>query len=154
LDRDTSAATLALTRVGSVMGTPQYMSPEQCCGETLDPRSDIYSLGVIVYQALAGTAPFTGDMNALIRQHCDQAPPPLRDKRNDLPWEVAELVAQALPKRPEDRPATAEAFAKAFRATAEGEAQILREAKAAYYTSQRTFFRLSVCLYLPCVLLS
>jgi serine/threonine protein kinase len=154
LDRETSAATMALTRVGSVMGTPLYMSPEQCVGDALDPRSDIYSLGVIVYQALAGAAPFTGDMNTLIHKHCDEAPPSLRDKRGDLPIAVAELVTQALAKRPEDRPVTAEAFAKAFRATAEGEAQILREAKSAYYTSQRTFFRLSVCIYLPCLIVS
>ena len=59
-DALSTAATAGLTRVGAILGTPLYMSPEQCRGESLDARSDIYSLGIITYQMLAGSPPFTG----------------------------------------------------------------------------------------------
>ncbi|HKQ04218.1 MAG TPA: protein kinase [Blastocatellia bacterium] len=152
LSNDTSSADI--TRAGSIMGTPVYMSPEQCRSEALDARSDIYSLGVIVYQALAGEAPFKGDMTALMRKHCEETPPPLQDKRPDVPASVAGLVMTTLAKNPAERPPNAEALASAFRATAEGEAQILRAAKAHYYTAQRIFFLLSLLVYGPFALLS
>ena len=144
-----SSSAVDITRVGSVLGTPLYMSPEQCRGEALDSRSDIYSLGVIVFQMLAGATPFSGHMTELIAKHCDEPPPSLKDKRGDIPISLATLVMTALAKEPEDRPATAEAFAKAVRATAESEPDILRQAKSYYYTSQREFFLLSLFVYLP-----
>ena len=71
-----SASSSNLTRVGAVMGTPLYMSPEQCRGDLLDQKSDIYSMGVIVYQMLAGATPFTGDMAELIDKHTGSSPHP------------------------------------------------------------------------------
>jgi hypothetical protein len=136
------------------MGTPLYMSPEQCRSEPLDARSDIYSLGVIVYQSLAGEAPFKGDMTELMRKHVEDAPPSLRETRPDIPAAVADLISATLAKRAADRPPSAEAFSSAFRATAEGEAQILRTAKANYYTAQRLFFLLSLMVYAPFALVS
>ncbi len=58
------------------MGTPVYMSPEQCAAKSLDARSDIYSLGVIAYQMLAGEPPFAGNTGSVIREHLELAPPP------------------------------------------------------------------------------
>ena len=150
----TASSASDITRVGSVLGTPLYMSPEQCRSEALDPRSDIYSLGVIVYQMLAGTTPFSGGMTELITKHCDELPPSLKEKRGDIPVSLAAQVMSALAKKPEDRPRTAEAFASAVRATAEGETEIVRQAKSYYYTSQREFFLLSLFIYLPFAVIS
>ncbi|HKS40295.1 MAG TPA: serine/threonine-protein kinase, partial [Blastocatellia bacterium] len=150
----TASSASDITRVGSVLGTPLYMSPEQCRSESLDPRSDIYSLGVIVYQMLAGATPFSGQMTELITKHCDEPPPSLKDKRGDIPVSLAAQVMSALAKKPEDRPRTAEAFASAVRATAEGETEIVRQAKSYYYTSQREFFLLSLFVYLPFAVIS
>src|SRR4029079_10271068 len=74
-----------LTRVGAILGTPQYMSPEQCRGERLDARSDIYSLGIIAYQMLTGAPPFTGETRAIIDAHKEKPPPPLRDINRNIP---------------------------------------------------------------------
>ncbi|HMB28902.1 MAG TPA: serine/threonine-protein kinase, partial [Blastocatellia bacterium] len=100
-----------MSRFGSVMGTPRYMSPEQCRGERLDKSSDVYSLGVIAYQMLTGEPPFTGTTPELLIRHREADPAPLREKRRDIPAGVDAVVRQALAKDRNARPATAGAFA-------------------------------------------
>jgi serine/threonine protein kinase len=142
-----------LTRVGSILGTPVYMSPEQCRSEPLDSRSDIYSLGVIAYQMIAGEPPFTGPPFELMRLHIEASPPPLKQKRRKIPKKMAALVMSALAKSPADRPATAAGFASALRATSEGTGALLRRAFALYIEHFPKFFRVTFLMYLPLIAL-
>ncbi|HYN85218.1 MAG TPA: protein kinase [Pyrinomonadaceae bacterium] len=105
-----------LTAPNLIIGTPQYMSPEQCGqASEIDTRSDIYSLGIIVYEMLAGHVPFTGDSpTAIMMKHIQEPPPSLLEERDDLPASVARNVERALAKRPEDRFQTAGALAEAL----------------------------------------
>jgi serine/threonine protein kinase len=142
-----------LTRVGSILGTPIYMSPEQCRSEALDARSDIYSLGVIAYQMLAGEPPFAGAAFDLMKLHMEAAPPPLREKRRKIPKRMAAIVMSALAKSPADRPASAAGFASAMRATSDGTGALLRRAFALYVEHFPKFFRVTFLIYLPLILL-
>jgi len=92
--------------VSSVMGTPQYASPEQFrLGENIDSRTDIYSLGVMLFQMLTNALPFNDTtISALIHKHLNEPPPPLRSLRPDIPPAVEELVGHMLAKQPADRP--------------------------------------------------
>jgi serine/threonine protein kinase len=149
-----AAAGAALTRVGSIMGTPIYMSPEQCRGERLDARSDIYSLGVITYQMLAGETPFTGDMATVMRAHMNDAPRPLREQNKKVPKRVARVVMSALAKSRSERPASAMSFANAMSANVGGIGVLLRRALALYSEHFPVFLRLSVIAHLPFIFVS
>ena len=97
-------AQLDLTQVGITMGTPLYMSPEQVEGRPLDPRSDIYSLGVTCYYMLAGEAPFRGDTALSVAlQHLKAQPARLETLRTDLPPGLCRIVHQMLAKDPDAR---------------------------------------------------
>ena len=139
-----------LTRFGSLMGTPLYMSPEQCRGQRLGPQSDIYGLGVIAYQMLSGRTPFTGEMDAVIRSQLEAQPTPLREVSPKTPKKIATLIMSALAKDPAARPQSAAAFASALRARAEGTSALLRRAFAIFSEHFPTFLRISVISYLPC----
>ncbi|MDX6611456.1 MAG: serine/threonine protein kinase, bacterial [Blastocatellia bacterium] len=142
--------TTELTRVGAIMGTPLYMSPEQCAGKHIDARSDLYSLGVIVYQMLAGEPPFTGDTNKVMREHMESAPPPLRERRK-VPKRVARLVMTALAKDPAERPQSAVAFANSLRAQADGVGTLYRRAFALYSEYFPKFLKMSLLAHSPVI---
>ncbi|HEV7843602.1 MAG TPA: serine/threonine-protein kinase, partial [Pyrinomonadaceae bacterium] len=102
----------ALTATGSLIGTPRYMAPEQCADNKTDARSDIYSLGVILYEMLAGRAPFEGPTTTAIAiKHIQEPPTPVEKFRTDTPASLRELIAQSLAKSPSERPQTAQEFA-------------------------------------------
>ena len=105
------AVATGVTGVGEAVGTPDYMSPEQICGDDLDGRSDIYSLGVLGFLLLAGRLPFEGTPPAVIAQHMQKLPPRLRDIGVPVSQATDDLVAQCLSKAREDRPASASELA-------------------------------------------
>jgi serine/threonine protein kinase len=109
-----STATHASTGSGQLIGTPRYMSPEQCLGQRVGARSDLYSLGVLLYEMLAGRPPFVDPLqSALLVKQATVPAPPLPRLRQDIPRSLALAVHSLLAKRPEDRPRTA-AMAKAL----------------------------------------
>ena len=101
-----------ITADGTTVGTADYMSPEQARGEELDGRSDIYSLGVVLYQMLSGQVPFGGATPLVVMQrHCEESPPSLRRVRSDVPDRLAEIVSKCLSKDRGERYQTSEALA-------------------------------------------
>ena len=141
-----------LTRVGAVLGTPLYMSPEQCRGEHLDPRSDIYSLGVIAYQMLSGAPPFEGDFKSVMEAHSTTMPPPLTAKKARR--KLKRVIHSALAKEREDRPMTAEAFSSELRARSEGIIDLFRRALVIYSEQLPKFLMLTGFFSIPMAVLT
>jgi serine/threonine protein kinase len=109
-----------LTKSGTTIGTPEYMSPEQAEGKEIDQRADVYALGCVLYEALAGRPPFVGATPvSVLYQQVHSRPAYLRGFNSDVPRDLVRVVEQALAKRPEDRFGTAEAFANALAPFAE-----------------------------------
>jgi eukaryotic-like serine/threonine-protein kinase len=103
------------TQAGAIMGTPYYMSPEQCNGVEVDQRTDVYALGVILYQMLTGILPFTSPRLAeLLVAQATQKPAPLRSHDPSIPPSIESAVLQALEKDPDRRFNSVEALARAF----------------------------------------
>ena len=101
-----------MTEVGSIVGTAQYLSPEQARGRAVGPQTDLYSLGVVLYEMLAGRVPFEGDSSvAIAMQHVSDQPPPLRALAPDVPESLALVVAHAMLKDPAQRYGSADEFA-------------------------------------------
>jgi len=134
------------------LGTPLYMSPEQCRGERLTARSDIYSLAIIAYQMLGGKTPFEGDFTAVMQAHKDTPPPPLTAKK--IPRKIKKVINAALGKNPDDRPQTAEAFASRLRSQSEGIGAILRRSLVIYSEHLPKFLGLATLLSLPVIFLT
>jgi hypothetical protein len=104
-----------LTQSGMVMGTPTYMSPEQCQGGALDGRSDLYSLGVVLYEVATGTPPFrVKSLSEAVFKHISATPTAPREIRPDLPPTLEDVIMRCLAKRPEDRFATGTELADAL----------------------------------------
>jgi serine/threonine-protein kinase len=105
------------TRTGMVLGTPSYMSPEQMAGRRVDGRSDLYSLGVMLFQLLTGRLPHRSDsMATLMHQIANESAPDLRSLRPELPEALARVVALSLEKRPEARYASGQLLSADLRA--------------------------------------
>ncbi len=111
-----ATALSTMTRTGALMGTPYYMSPEQARGSRVDTRSDLYSLGIVLYQLLTGTIPFDAETPwEVIRQHIEEQPPSIRQSRPDIPAALEEVVNRCLEKDPNLRFQTPSDFAQALR---------------------------------------
>lgn len=110
----------AITRTGEVSGTPQYMSPEQAKGERVDARSDLFSLGCVMYAMCTGRSPFRADsMAAAIRRVCDDSPRPIGEMNPEVPAWLIEIIGILLEKKPENRFQTAEEVSTALAACLE-----------------------------------
>ena len=139
--------TKELTRVGAVLGTPLYMSPEQCRGEHLTAQSDIYSLAVIAYQMLGGKLPFEGNFTEVMDAHKSSAPPPLEAKK--VSRHLKKTVMNAMSKDPKDRPKDAEAFATILRAQSEGLGSLYRQTITIYGAHLPKFLFIGTLFFLP-----
>jgi serine/threonine protein kinase len=101
---------------GSSMGTPAYMSPEQALGETLDARSDVYSLGILLFELCTGRLPFPANtISEAIKFHTREKPPSPQAIQPDLPDNISQVILKALQKDPQDRFSDAAAFASALK---------------------------------------
>src|SRR5687767_8454226 len=97
-----------MTSAGVALGTPAYMAPEQATADpTTDHRADLYAIGVLAFELLAGAPPFTGSAQQVITAHITTPAPSLRERRSDVPEALADLIARALAKEPAERPQSA-----------------------------------------------
>jgi YVTN family beta-propeller protein len=120
-----------LTKTGSVLGTPAYMSPEQARGEHLDARSDVYSFAIMAFEALSGAKPFDAKTPMeFIRKHLSEPPRSIRTLARDLPPAVDSTLNRALAKNPDARPARATIFMQELRASLKGQAPAAAAAPA------------------------
>jgi serine/threonine-protein kinase len=131
------------TTVGTLLGTPSYMAPEQCQTLAVEGSADIYSLAVIAYEMLCSRLPFQADdLQQLIQMQVQTTPQSPNDRDKTVPATLSQIVMSGLSKDPERRPPTASAFAARMRAVAEGEFALLRQAKDAAHTHTNCFLPL------------
>lgn len=128
---------LGLTRTGSVTGTPAYLSPEQAQGQPIDRRSDVYSLGVVLYELLAGDVPLrAGSLAESLIKVVSESPVPLRRAEPKLPRDLETIVMKCLEKEPQRRYESARALAEDLDRFLDGEPIQARRASLAYRTAK------------------
>jgi eukaryotic-like serine/threonine-protein kinase len=154
------AGQVKLTREGTTVGTVAYMSPEQAKGKAVDQRTDIWSLGVVLYEMLSGVLPFKGDYEqTLIHSILQQEPERLAKLRKDLPQGLESIVFKALSKRPTDRYQSMDELLEDLKAIAEGlkpirgaslffRGRVMGVKKAYAYPAMILLFGLTVLAYL------
>ena len=142
----TAAGGTRLTQSGISIGTPGYMSPEQAAGErSITPRSDIYSLGAVSYEMLAGEPPFTGPTTqAIVARMMTEEPRPLASQRRSIPAHVASAVSRALERLPADRFASAHEFAEALTDQSSGPNAVVVRSSADLTRLRRWFYAATV----------
>ncbi|MEW6733854.1 MAG: serine/threonine-protein kinase, partial [Acidobacteriota bacterium] len=143
-----------LTHSEVLLGTPLYMSPEQCAGRELDTKTDIYSIGVIVYQMLAGKTPFSGSTFTLLENHIESQPPSLKQICPNIPNNIVEIVMSALSKHPVARPSTAISFAQALRLAVEGEMPLLNQAEIIHRQHRIELIAVAILIYSPAIFIT
>ena len=110
-----------MTEVGSILGTAQYLAPEQAKGQQVDERSDLYSVGVVLYEMLTGTVPFKGDTAVTVAlKHVNEMPPEPSQLVPGMPYALNKIVLKAMAKDPDDRYQSAAEFARDLRAAKAG----------------------------------
>ncbi len=115
------AGDAGMTEAGSVLGTAQYLAPEQARGEVVDERSDLYSVGIVLYEMLTGKVPFTGDTAVTVAmKHVNERPPEPAESVPGMPYTLNQIVLKALAKDPVLRYQSAEEFARDLRAAQAG----------------------------------
>lgn len=118
------AAQVEMTQSGIIMGTPAYMSPEQARGSKVDGRTDLFSLGAMLYQLCTGKLPFEGpNVMAVLTALATENPRPVRELNPDVPAALADLIHQLLSKKPADRPAAADEVVRRLRSITEDHGQ-------------------------------
>jgi serine/threonine protein kinase len=149
--RLTNATTLETT-VGSVLGTPAYMAPEQCQGTNVEASADIYSLSVIVYQMFCGCLPFEAkSLTALLQKQIEELPTPPAERDPGISKRVSAAIMRGLAKLPAERPASATEFAAQLRAGSEAELKLLANGKIVANNHGNCFFPLLLACFAPYV---
>jgi serine/threonine protein kinase len=143
------------TRLGAIVGTPAYMSPEQCLGISVDYRADIYSLAVITYELVSGQPPFQGATVAQLLTQQIEAPVPSPNQFDaGISKPIASAVMRGLEKDPAGRPVSAGTLAALLRAVVEGEFSVLRKGKDTFQSYASVFAPLWIASFAPVVPLS
>jgi serine/threonine protein kinase len=147
---------LLRTTVGTLLGTPAYMAPEQCQGTEVDYRADIYSLATIVYEMLCGRLPFQAeDFTQLVEMQMHESPQEPHERDATVPGDLSQAVMCGLARDPAARPKSAGAFATRLRGVVDGEMTPIRQAKDMFHTNTNCFLPpLLACIGLVAVCLT